>query len=453
VIFQRLRNNTFLLNKKIGLAVSGGVDSMVLLDSFYRLKSEMNFDLTVLHYNHKWRKKSYLDSKLLKNYCNSNNIKFLYKETKGKIVKSEEAARNERYSFFRIAAKKYNLDYICTAHHKDDHFETIIFRLLRGSGPAGLLPLKKSLKLDRKTILFRPFLDISKTDIEHYAKHHRVGFVKDITNEDIKYKRNLIRKKIIPLLLQVNSNAVENVLNSSDLIYSFYLLQKENFPEVLRKLSSGDKFVWDKNRFLELSEHKQKALLYWFLNSLKIKGSLNKIANFIDAINNDKKIELKKDFYLQAKGKQIFFKKKSQILVTQKCENLNLEFLLNGKVRLIDLGKNNILTIFPFTRRGFDGKFPKDKTKTAYVDLSVYKNKKITVRHRSQKDVFQPIGFSGPVKLKKYLINKKISYESRYNLPLICFGNEVLWLPGYALSNKLKVAGKPTHILKIEDVK
>src|SRR3989338_2417248 len=136
VISQKLKSSTFtfLANKKIGLAVSGGIDSMVLLDFFLKLNPREN--IYVLHYNHKWRKTSYKDAKLVGDYCKKNMIKFVYDEAKGKIIKIEETARNERYSFFKRVAKKYKLDFICTAHHKDDHFETIVFRLLRGTGPA-----------------------------------------------------------------------------------------------------------------------------------------------------------------------------------------------------------------------------------------------------------------------------------------------------------------------------
>ena len=171
MIFQKLKNNTFLLNAKIGFAVSGGVDSMVLLDSFLRFQEKENIDIYVLHYNHKWRKTSYKDAKLIGDYCKKNKIRFIYEEAKGKIIKNEETARNERYSFFKRAAKKYKLDFICTAHHKGDHFETIVFRLLRGTGPGGLLPLKEFLNLTNKTILFRPFLYLTKEEIIQYAKH------------------------------------------------------------------------------------------------------------------------------------------------------------------------------------------------------------------------------------------------------------------------------------------
>ena len=139
---QILDNIDFLKNQKVGLAVSGGVDSMVLLDLFRKLKEKKYLDLIVLHYNHKWRKESKIDYDLVKRYCDKNHIIFVYKETTGKIIKDEEIARIQRYSFFKKEATKNKLRYICTAHHKDDQVETILFRLARGTGPNGFLPIK-----------------------------------------------------------------------------------------------------------------------------------------------------------------------------------------------------------------------------------------------------------------------------------------------------------------------
>ncbi len=450
MIFQNLKNSAFLANKKIGLAVSGGVDSMVLLDYFLQLKKIKNIDIFVLHYNHKWRKESYRDVQLVNNYCKKNMIKFVYKEAKGKVIKNEETARNERYSFFKSVAKKYKLDFICTAHHKDDHCETVIFRLLRGTGPAGLLPLKEFLNLTNKTVLFRPFLSLTKNEIVKYAQNKKIPFIEDKTNEDIKYKRNLIRKKIIPLFDQINNKSVENLLRCSDLIYSCYSVLGSYFDDLLDKISLGNKYTWNRKRFLQFDEYTQKTFLYWFLTKYEIPGSLNKINLFLDVVNNCGKLELSKDFYVCSDKNRIFYKQKAYTITDAKKKKSAVRIVLNGKRQKIGLQNKSRFVVYPFSKQFFNREFPCDNTYEAYVDLSNYKNKTFTIRHREEKDIFQPLGFPQPIKLKKYLINKKIPKEKRYNLPLLCFNNEVLWIPGYAMSNKLKVKHKPTHILKIK---
>ena len=220
---QIVQNENFLKNKKIGLAISGGVDSVVLLDLFYRLEDRCNFELYVLHYNHKWRRTSYKDVELVKWYCNKNKIRFLYGENSGKIIKSEEEARNQRYSFFEKVAKEYKLDFICTGHHKDDQLETIIFRLARGTGPKGILPIKELQDFRGKTKLYRPLLSITKKQICDYANENNLIYIEDKTNKEIKYKRNLIRNKIIPCLKKINKKAENNILTFSKFVYSQFV--------------------------------------------------------------------------------------------------------------------------------------------------------------------------------------------------------------------------------------
>ena len=422
-------------NQRVGIAVSGGVDSMVLLDVFCRLREKNNLELYALHYNHKWRKKSYLDAKLVKNYCKKNEIEFLYSQTKGKVTKDEEIARNQRYLFFSNIAKKYKLNSICTAHHKDDQIETILFRLARGTGPKGLMPIKQNLTLLGKVKIVRPFLNITKREIYTYADKCNVPFNEDITNNDLTYKRNLIRKKIIPLFQKINKEALNNILLCCELIYAQDQTLNNYFLSLLKSLTVRNPLIWNRNRFLKLDQYTQKALLYWFLSSRDIKGNLIKIDFILECINNQKVIDINNNFRLIVDKSNISFERKDK----------------NTNVKKYSSGSKQSLILKPYKRKAFYKRFPQDKKKIAYVDLSKFKGNKLTVRYREPHDVFFPLGFSKPIKLKNYLINKKIPKEERYDLPLLCSGNEVLWIPGYSLSDKLKVLNKPTHILELRE--
>lgn len=427
-------NINHLKNKRIGLAVSGGVDSIVMLDVFNKLRKRHNLNLFVLHYNHKWRKESYLDAKLVEKYCKKYNIDFLYKETRGKVIKNEEIARNQRYKFFKQESKKNNLDYICTAHHLDDQVETILFRLARGTGTNGLLPVKEMFDLLDKTKVFRPFLYLTKKQIYDYARNKRLSFIEDKTNLDTKYKRNLIRKKIIPILKKINKDAPRNLLACSELAYSQSKALDRYFLSLLKKISVRSSHSWSRERFLKLSYDEQKAFIYWFLTRYDIKGSLVKIDVIRDAIENKNKIDLSKKYRLIVNDENVIFQKKQNKKLPQQKVGLN----------------NNIFELKPFLSRNFNSKFPQDKRKKAFVNLLKYKDKSLSIRYRKPGDIFQPLGFSKTIRLKKYLINKKVSKDRRYNLPLLCFKNEVLWIPGYSLSEKLRVVDKPTHILKMK---
>lgn len=311
LLLEILKNSYFLKGNKIGLAVSGGVDSVVLLDIFNKLKNKYDLNLYVLHYNHKWRKTSSVDTKLVRNYCQKNKIKFLYEESKENIIKNEEHARNQRYSFFKDCAKKHDLKFICTAHHKDDHVETILFRLARGTGPKGLFPIKELSNLSNKTKLCRPFLQISKEQIYLYAKKNKLIYIDDETNNNLKYKRNLIRAKVLPNLKMINKEYLNNILACSNLVYSQNVALDGYFSKLVKNLSTSIKPIsLYRNKFLKLDEYTQKAFIYWFLGFYKIKGSVSKI-NVLSKIIKDKgKIDLSKEYALESNDNLVCLRKK-----------------------------------------------------------------------------------------------------------------------------------------------
>ncbi len=457
ISINKLKNHSFLFNKKVALAISGGIDSMVLLDAFLKLRKFYKLTLYALHYNHKWRDDSYKDSLLVKDFCRKNNIIFIYKEATGKIIKSEENAREKRYDFFKEASIYHSFNYVCTAHHKDDQIETILFRLARGTGPNGLLPIKETLPLTDKTLLFRPFLDITKKEINDYAIKNKIKFIKDKTNDDLKYKRNLIRLKILPLFSRINKNASNNLLLCSDLVYSENKVLENYFVTLLKKIKLSTRtdlpLVIDKNKFLKLDYYTQKSFLYWFLVTNNIQGSVTKTDTILDSIKNLKRISLSKMYYLTTDKNKITLElqnhkasQNNKIYVTQ-------DFSINNKPIAIPLKPNETLVAKPFIKKHFIKAFPLDKEMKAYVDLSKYKNKYFSLRFRKPFDVFQPLGLKKTMKLKNYLINKKILKEDRYNISLLCFKNEVLWIPGHGISDKIKVLNRPTHMLEVKSKK
>ncbi len=446
----------FVKNQKVGLAVSGGVDSMLLLDIFTKISKSFNLKLFVMHYNHKWRKESYLDAELVKQYCKKHNLQFLYKESKGRILKDEAIAREQRYSFFKASANKEKFNIICTAHHEDDQVETILFRLSRGTGPNGLFPIKEFSDFSKNIKIYRPLLGFTKEQIYKYAKKIKLPYLEDKTNDDIKYKRNLIRKEIIPLLKKINENAVNNILLCSDLIYSQNIIVNAYLSNIMTKVSCNKRnsFLFplkiSRSKMLQYDEHVCKSFIYRVLTANDLPGNVSKIKLVLNAIKNKTSVELSKEYVLSVEKSTISFDSKKSRVVDQASDlKLNKQFVVNGRLKTVLIDEQSCFELKPFVGNFSKKVFPKDNDKFAYVDLSLFKNKKLALRSRKPKDVFQPLGYSKEIKLKNYLINKKILKQYRYKLPLLCFNNEVLWIPGYSLSDKLKVTNKPTHVLKV----
>lgn len=168
-------------------AVSGGVDSVSLLDMLAR---RGGYELIVAHVDHGWRNDSPKDAKLVKALAAKNNA--LFETTKLNNVKNEDTARAKRYEFFLKLQEKHKAEGVITAHHHNDYIETSIYNLLRGSGARGIVS-----PLSRQGIL-RPLINIQKDEIVRYAKSHNLEWREDTTNTDVSYRRNFIRRILLP---------------------------------------------------------------------------------------------------------------------------------------------------------------------------------------------------------------------------------------------------------------
>ena len=221
----------FLKKSKLLIAVSGGVDSMVLVDLFKKLK----YNITIAHCNFKLRnEESDLDEVFVRTYALENSIPFYFKEFVTKLPKQslQMAARTLRYNWFCDVLKKEKLDYLLTAHHLDDSLETFILNLSRASGIEGLTGIK-----NLNDIIARPLLIFSKNQILNYAKNNNIHWREDSTNIKDDYQRNLIRNKVIPHLKKIHPNFLEQsrktmkfLSQSNNLINDYIkIIKKNNF--------------------------------------------------------------------------------------------------------------------------------------------------------------------------------------------------------------------------------
>jgi tRNA(Ile)-lysidine synthetase-like protein len=192
MIFYGVITDVISVNLKPGVyvvAVSGGVDSMVLLDLVRRLT---DVELVVAHVEHGIRSDSVEDAELVRRVAMSHNLSFEMTQLDLGKDASEEEARNKRYAFLREVCKKYNASAILTAHHKDDLIETAIINMLRGTGWRGLSSLRSA------GDVIRPLLAVSKSEIREYAEEQSLTWRHDSTNDDMRYLRNRVRQELLP---------------------------------------------------------------------------------------------------------------------------------------------------------------------------------------------------------------------------------------------------------------
>lgn len=186
------------------VAVSGGVDSMVLLNVVRKIPE---VEVVVAHFDHGIREDSHQDRRLVERVAKSYGLNFVTEEGRLGPDASEEKARKSRYDFLRKVKHDCRAKAIITAHHKNDLLETAIHNLLRGTGRWGLIALRS-----REDIL-RPLLPYSKTEIVGYAKKHRLSWRDDSTNQNVKYRRNYIRHKILPKFKAQDIEKLEKIIS------------------------------------------------------------------------------------------------------------------------------------------------------------------------------------------------------------------------------------------------
>lgn len=221
-VINTIKKYNLIKNKdKIVLGVSGGPDSISMLNILNEIKNEENikFEIYVAHINHMIRKEAIIDEKYVEKYCKKNDIKCYIKRinvlqmANEKRIGTEEAGRKARYEFFEEVMQKTDSNKIAVAHNKNDKIETIIMNLLRGSGLSGL----KGIEPIRDNKFIRPLIECERQEIEQYCEENKLEPRIDKTNFENEYTRNKIRNIVIPYIKQeFNPNIIKTLCRLSD---------------------------------------------------------------------------------------------------------------------------------------------------------------------------------------------------------------------------------------------
>lgn len=256
------------------VAVSGGIDSLCLLYALKSLEVDLKLHLEVAHVDHNFRKESARDAKFVKNIADNFKLKFHLKKLSKAPAKInlEEWGRKQRYSFFEQVLKKKNLDFILTAHTASDVAETFFMRLVANK------ELRSIEALDSKRKLIRPLLDVTREQIEEYAKKNGVEFCQDLTNFDTTRLRSRVRYKLIPVLKNEFDPKIEAIVAKRAMQVAAEInLQEELVLKPLERLASfkfGSK-VWLKACLAELALLPQVLQMRLIQSLLKDKLGFN----------------------------------------------------------------------------------------------------------------------------------------------------------------------------------
>ncbi|MBE7713628.1 MAG: tRNA lysidine(34) synthetase TilS [Cyanobacteria bacterium SIG26] len=414
------------------VAFSGGFDSMCLL---YALKKICKNKIVAIHLNHKWRaKESDLEELNCKNFCEHIGVEFYSENINPQIAKTETAAREARYKFFENCAQKFNSKIVFTAHNKNDNVETLVYRICTGTGISGLQGIANI-----RDIYYRPLLEINRDDIDAYCKSQNLIPNNDSSNNNIKYKRNLIRKNVIPLLQEIKPSALESISNLSEIAKEESQIIEEYLSLVISKISDENKI--NTQKFIKLSDALQNKIIYNIFIQYNLdydRKKILKIKNFIHENSNTKSgktCSLTNNLWIYTNEKII------EIISKKEQAQLYCQIKKEGKYEIGEY----IFEIEKFEKPV--RKFPDDEQNIAYVNLAKMPMP-FELRTRQDGDIIKPLGSSGTQKLKKYLNAKKIPNHEKNNLLFLTQGNEILWAINLGISDKIKVTTHPTHQLK-----
>lgn len=300
------------------ISVSGGIDSTVLLYVLAEISKNIDFKFCVAHINHGLRgNDSDLDEKFVKNLCEKFKIPFYSKKLSSKDFDSIKGSVQEKARVLRLQAlleikEKIHANKIVTGHNKNDNVETILFRLARGTSLRGLTGIRP-----QNGFKIRPLLCVSRDEISEFARDNNISFREDYTNNTDKYSRNKIRHHIVPQLLEINSNAIDNISRTSDVLYSQMsaMIDSDINAKVFEKKSYGYE-----TEFAKLA--KNKNILAEKLHSFIVKifseeKSFDKVLSqevLLDLVDH---ILLKDSFCFHLPNNFILVKSCRKILITK----------------------------------------------------------------------------------------------------------------------------------------
>lgn len=227
-------NHLPLAAKTLVVAVSGGPDSLALLDLLYQIKEQYHFRLLAAHLDHQLRLDSFKEEKVISAYCQNKSIELIsekWPKSLQPLVGVEAAARKYRYNFLVKIMRNYQGDYLLTAHHMDDLLENILLKFIRSGNPSEMNSLRAISKMQGMTLL-RPLLNVQKTDLLEYDKKKHIPYVIDQTNNEDDTLRNKLRHHVIPLLKKENKQIGQNALRFSKEVSLLTSIADERFAQV-----------------------------------------------------------------------------------------------------------------------------------------------------------------------------------------------------------------------------
>lgn len=402
--------------KRILVAVSGGVDSMVLAS----LLLESDYSIALAHCNYQLRRAdSDADEALVRNWCLERSIPFHLKKVETKKLAEDSnssiqmVAREERYRFFEELMNEYGYTATALAHHANDRVESLLMNVMRGTGFRGLQGMPP-----KRDNYIRPLLGFTKDEIHAYAKLSNVPFREDASNVEVYYQRNWIRLRVLPMLQASDETSFEKLLQLCERVES--------------ELPNYENWIQDKHKEIQIEtgisieKLQQSEAPFTILKELLESKdfSSDQVFEVLEILDSNSGTEVSSQTHRVLKDRDA-------LLISELNQDEN-----HPKLQFEILERSHIQSL-------------KTEPNVALLDADRIKQSELKIRKWQQGDKFKPLGMKGWKLLSDFFIDQKLSVLEKEQTWLLTHQNEIVWVIGQRLDDRFKVTDSTQKVLKI----
>jgi tRNA(Ile)-lysidine synthase len=435
---------------RVVVAVSGGPDSICLLSILHELKDDLGLELVVAHFDHGLRlAEDEHETRFVESMAVSLELPFETKRADQCLRQGsasfEETARHARYQYLEGVKEKFSAQKIAVGHNLNDQAETVLMRLLRGSGPAGLAGIPPY----REEKIIRPLIEISRKEIESYLDEKGLKYVTDSSNFEPRYLRNRIRMELIPLLKRYQPNIVELLGKTAEIMRRDEAwLEAEARQWVTERSETGERgeIQIPLIVFLKLPSALRSRVVRHLLRIGG--GSLHRISSrHIQAINNlaeGEKSQARVVLPNRLIVRKIYDRLIFSVANERKSEGYCYVLAGPGTFHLEVLAST--ISLQEMKKRSVSSKEISPEIALLNADNLTYP---LRIRNSRPGDKFVPLGMKGHKKLKDFFIDLKISSEDRQRIPILTCQDMPIWVCGLRIDDRFKVTPDTLNILKV----
>jgi tRNA(Ile)-lysidine synthase len=427
-------------------AVSGGPDSTALLSILGRLSSELRFELAAAHFDHRIRAESERERVAVERFASSLGIQVFLgskdvprKARMGRLG-LEEAARNERYRFLEKTAKEYGAGAVALGHTRDDQVETVLHRILRGTGWRGLIGMQP-----RRGIFIRPLLDCGRRELIMYLRSRRISYVIDSSNKDNRFYRNRIRNRLLPYLRKDFNPAVDEALLRlrAGALEGWHLLEAPISARIPKLRRDGTVII--PLRELEGSSDFEIYLMIDLILRERFgifqdieRTHFDAAKRLIRSAQSGRRLRFPHDVILLKEQRNL-------AVMVERAESSATGMIVVPGPGRYELPQWNLsLEVETVTGSGIEHR---------WSDLEVFLAKvrfPIRARSRREGDRVAPFGMRGRKKLSDLYIDRKTPLRMRDRYPVFEDADGILWVPGLVTDERTRITGRTRRAVRLE---